>query len=446
MKTRFFWFTYLVSLLAVISIYLILYFQYKIPITILDIFQIILPILLISLVLTIIFSQVMWVPVDRFMEKFPEYTDIEKDSMVRVLQRIYKRYENTLAEKQARLSILMDLLNNLDEGVLIIDQEEKVFFHNYSSASILHFSIQTSEKHLWEIIRSTELMDQIRKTIHGKQTFQGEIQLISPMEVSIRYKIIPLKDQSDKMGWKTLIFIQDATNIRRLEKVRSDFVANVSHELKSPLTAILGYSELLTGTDENDPLKLKRYSLTIHDNVLRLIEIVDDLLLLSKIETGEFLQKTTFSIQDLFNELEELYKQKLVQKKIQWLTSLENSSMTLYADKFRIRQMLINLVDNAIKFSHEEGSIHLRAKKEKKGILLTIQDNGIGIPFIDQERIFERFYQVDKARSSHSEGTGLGLSIVKHIVEQHQGNVSVESHLGKGSIFSIYLPQSIEET
>ncbi|MCE5223662.1 GHKL domain-containing protein [bacterium] len=441
MKNRFFWFTYVVSCLSVLAVCLILYFQGSDQILWIDLLQVVAPVLIISLILTIIFSQVMWSPIDKFMESFPEYTDIEKRSLVKILQRVQTRYDINLSDNQSKLKVLLGLINQLQEGVVIVDQDEKVYFHNSAAASILHFSLQPSEKWLWEIIRSTELMDHIRKTIHEKQEFQGESKLIIPQETSVLYKIIPLPSQANESGWKVLLLVQDITNIRKLEKVRSDFIGNVSHELKSPLTAILGYSEMLSSEEKIEPEKQKHYSKIIHNNVVRLIDIVNDLLVLSKIETGESLQKTTFSIQELFKDIEELYRKKLNKKSIQFSFELDKPDLTLHADKLRVRQLLINLIDNAVKFTQDFGMITLNAKKVSHEIVISVSDTGIGIPFIEQERIFERFYQVDKARTGESEGTGLGLSIVKHIVEEHNGSVTVESEFGKGSKFTVVLPE-----
>jgi two-component system phosphate regulon sensor histidine kinase PhoR len=203
---------------------------------------------------------------------------------------------------------------------------------------------------------------------------------------------------------------------------------------------MLGYSEMLSSENNLELEKQKHYSKIIHNNVIRLIEIVNDLLILSKIETGESLQKTTFGIQELFKDIEELYRKKLNKKSIRFSFELDKPDLTLHADKLRIRQLLINLMDNAVKFTQDHGAITLTAKKEAREIIISVNDTGIGIPFIEQERIFERFYQVDKARTIDSEGTGLGLSIVKHIAESHNGTVFVESQLGKGSTFTVHIP------
>jgi len=440
MKKRFFWFTYIVSSLSAFSIWLMMIIQGSAAFSWSDFIQIVIPVFILTLLLTIIFTHVMWQPIDQFMESQPEYTDIEKDSIVKILQRIMQRYDSALFENQNRLSILLSLMNHLQEGVVIINQDEKIDFHNSAAASILHFSIQPSEKWLYEVIRSTELMDRIRKTIHERKQFLGEAKLIIPQETTVLYTIVPLTKQANQSGWKALLLIQDITSIRKLEKVRTDFIGNVSHELKSPLTAMLGYSELLASAEKIDPERQKHYSQILHHNVVRLIDIVNDLLILTKIESGESLQKTTFSLFDLIRELEELLKKKLSDKNLQ-MKILIDKTITLHADKIKIRQVLINLLDNAVKFTKEQGIITVSATKDNGKILISVQDNGIGIPYVEQSRIFERFYQVDKARTGEVEGTGLGLSIVKHIVEDHGGNIKLESELGKGSRFTVILPE-----
>jgi two-component system phosphate regulon sensor histidine kinase PhoR len=253
MKKRFFWFTYIVSSLSAFSIWLMMIIQSSAAFSWSDFIQIVIPVFILTLLLTIIFTHVMWQPIDQFMESQPEYTDIEKDSLVKILQRIMQRYDSALFENQNRLSILLSLMNHLQEGVVIINQDEKIDFHNSAAASILHFSIQPSEKWLYEVIRSTELMDRIRKTIHERKQFLGEAKLIIPQETTVLYTIVPLTKQANQSGWKALLLIQDITSIRKLEKVRTDFIGNVSHELKSPLTAMLGYSELLASAEKIDP-------------------------------------------------------------------------------------------------------------------------------------------------------------------------------------------------
>ena len=370
MKKRFLWFTFLVSFLSVVALYFIILFHYDIPLTWSDILMITIPLFIIIGFVSYIFNLVMWQPIDQFMESLPEYTDIEKDSMVRVLNRIIKRYDKQAIDTYSQLSILYNMLNHVEEGIIILNQDESLFFYNYTASSVFHIAMNEQQKWLWEIIRSTELLEVIRKTIHEKKDFFGEITLLTPLETTISYQSLPLTDRQSGTVWKSLFCFRDVTKIKKLEMVRSDFVSNVSHELKSPLTAMLGYSELLLADEAIEPSRQQKYHALLHKNVLQLIEIVNDLLVLSKIENGEKVNLTTFSLTELFHELEELFTQKIKEKSHQVSFELNPPELSMHADKLRIRQMLVNLIDNAIKFTPSNGSILVSAKKETKEIII----------------------------------------------------------------------------
>jgi two-component system phosphate regulon sensor histidine kinase PhoR len=234
----------------------------------------------------------------------------------------------------------------------------------------------------------------------------------------------------------------DITRLKELEKIRQDFVANVSHELRTPLTTIKGYAETLLDGALKEDVALQFVSV-IKRHTDRLTKIVEDLLTLSTIESKEFhLKKERLSISELIRDAVDFVKEAADKKKISISEKETTSSLMVEADRNYLEQVLVNLLDNAIKYGREGGEIEIStAEKDQKEIEISVRDNGMGIPREDLPRVFERFYRVDKGRSQALGGTGLGLSIVKHIVQAHAGRVWAESQLGEGSTFYFTLPR-----
>jgi two-component system phosphate regulon sensor histidine kinase PhoR len=238
-----------------------------------------------------------------------------------------------------------------------------------------------------------------------------------------------------------LIVIHDITEIRRLETMRRDFVANVSHELKTPLTSIKGFVETLLSGALEDKDNNRNFLKIIQDHTYRLDKLVNDLLSLSNLESkGIIIRKADFNLNTQAKEVILGFKSQLKNKNIEIINQLSHD-FKVNADQDRIEQVFVNLIDNAIKFNKERGFIKIYTQDLDKDVKVIIEDSGTGIPQKDIPRIFERFYRVDKARSRELGGTGLGLSIVKHIIELHGGSVGVESTEGLGSKFWFILPK-----
>jgi two-component system phosphate regulon sensor histidine kinase PhoR len=237
--------------------------------------------------------------------------------------------------------------------------------------------------------------------------------------------------------------LHDITRLKELEAIRKDFVANVSHELRTPLTSIRGFAETLLDGALEDRNNNRRFVEIIKSHALRLSELTMDLLTLATLESESFqLKPEGIDLPALVHEVLESFRPLGLTKRQDLEAVIEPGLPQIKADRDRIRQVLINLLDNAVKFTAEEGKISLevRLSAEGTGVEMHVKDRGIGIPSSDLPRIFERFYRVDKARSREQGGTGLGLAIVKHIVEAHRGHVSVKSTLGQGSDFCVTLP------
>jgi two-component system phosphate regulon sensor histidine kinase PhoR len=238
-----------------------------------------------------------------------------------------------------------------------------------------------------------------------------------------------------------VLVLHDISELRRLERVRRDFVANVSHEFKTPLTAIQGFAETLLGGALDDTANRKRFVEIIRDHSARLARLTDDLLKLSLIEAGKLeLEFRPVKVAGLLDSCLETTRLKAAQKQLTLSVECPASLPAVRGDARRLAEVLQNILDNAVQYTAEGGTISIRARAEDHLVRIAVSDTGIGIPRDEQQRIFERFYRVDAARSREAGGTGLGLSIAKHLVEAHGGRIEVESEVGQGSTFSVLLP------
>jgi two-component system phosphate regulon sensor histidine kinase PhoR len=264
-----------------------------------------------------------------------------------------------------------------------------------------------------------------------------EIAIDFPTKKYLRIKATRVINFNKNLG--VMLFIQDITKIKSLEQIRSDFVANVSHELKSPLTSIKGFAETLKYV-EDKPTREKFLDI-IYIESERLTRLINDILILSELENTESyinFEKLDVnkSIEEIFYIMEPAAKGKNINIKLE----LETNPITIYGDRDKFKQMMINLVDNGIKYTNAEGLVTIKTLYSDKRVKIAIKDNGIGIPKKNIERLFERFYRVDKGRSREMGGTGLGLAIVKHIVYLFNGEINVESSVGHGTSFTLDFP------
>jgi two-component system phosphate regulon sensor histidine kinase PhoR len=241
-------------------------------------------------------------------------------------------------------------------------------------------------------------------------------------------------------GEGTVSIFYDITELKNIEKVKKDLVSNVSHEMRTPLTAIKGYAETLR--NEVDTVPGKKYLETIQRNTDRLINIVSDLLLLSNLEEEAVLELEDIDLGGFLENVIRIFDQKLKDKQLSLVIDVKDNLAPIKADLFKLEQMMLNLLDNAVKYT-DCGKITVSMDVDNKRVRIQVRDTGIGIPKDDIPRIFERFYVVDKSRSRRFGGTGLGLSIVKHIVLLHHGTIDVESALGKGTSVTVTLPTDL---
>lgn len=237
-----------------------------------------------------------------------------------------------------------------------------------------------------------------------------------------------------------LLVFNDITELKKLEQIRKDFVANVSHELKTPITSIKGFSETLLDGAMEDKETLEEFLRIILKESHRLQTLIQDLLDLSKLEQHHFaLNKEEFNLMEILNKATKMLEGRAEAKNIKLLFPQANEIVQIEGDRSRLTQVFLNLITNAVIYTPNDGEITVYAVEKKKKIEIRIQDTGIGIEQEEIPRIFERFYRVDKARSRNSGGTGLGLAIVKHLVELHRGTIQVESEMGEGTTFTVIL-------
>jgi two-component system, OmpR family, phosphate regulon sensor histidine kinase PhoR len=334
------------------------------------------------------------------------------------------------------------ILTGMVEGVLAVDHELRVTFCNVSFARAigLHGPVAPGVPVL-HLVRNPDFLEVLRTVLTGGESVKQRMQLPAADGRSFEVQAAPLEEGSPTSG--AMAILHDITDLERLERVRKDFVANVSHELRTPLTAIRGYAETLLDGALDDPQHRRRFVEIIQSHAIRLNNIASDLLALSELESGRpavapgklsVVATLEAAMRTVESEAE------MRQVSLGWGTV---EDVEVMGNKIKLEQAFVNLLDNAVKFNRPGGEVWVEACRTAQGMVrVTIADSGIGIPSQDLPRIFERFYRVDKARSRAVGGTGLGLSIVKHVVEQMQGTVSVESQLGKGSRFMVFLPQA----
>jgi len=364
----------------------------------------------------------------------------EVGELALTLNKMAQDIEDKVKEVNTQNQHLKAILNSMIEGVIVIDNKGKVVSVNPTIEKIFQVSkAQVEEKDFLEGVRNNEINEIVVSVIKEGKLVSGEIALNWPVQRIFQVNASPLFSQEAISG--CLLVIHDITEIRRLETMRRDFVANVSHELKTPLTSIKGFVETLLEGAIDDKENNRHFLEIIKEHADRLDTLISDLLDLSALESREIgPKKEKFNLHKLTQDILSGFKSQLKKKNIEAKNDLP-VDLTLSAEKDKIEQVLVNLIDNAIKFNREKGKIMIYSEDSAGGIKVTVEDSGIGIAEKDAPRIFERFYRVDKGRLREMGGTGLGLSIVKHIIELHGGNVAVESIEGLGSKFFFILPK-----
>jgi two-component system, OmpR family, phosphate regulon sensor histidine kinase PhoR len=324
---------------------------------------------------------------------------------------------------------LTSIISSLQEGLLVLDRDDRVLLCNESFKRIVSDG-HMEGKFFWEIFREPRFDEMIRKVRSTRRNLMEEIEF--------RQKVYLCSATFLESEGEIAMVFHDITQIKNLERIKTDFVLNVSHELRTPLTAIKGFAETLQEVTKDE--EAGHYVAIISRNTDRLINIINDLLSISELGSRDVEREfTEVDLRNLVEHVIKTFSQRVGQKNLYLKLTSDEDLPRIKADPFRLEQMFINLIDNAVKYS-EKGGIDITLKPDKQGVSIAVKDTGIGIPQEHLTRIFERFYVVDKSRSKKMGGTGLGLSIVKHVVMMHKGTIDVESTVGVGSTFTVTLP------
>lgn len=363
----------------------------------------------------------------------------EIGEVAKAVNRMGASLREQMKEISANRDRLETILSTMVEGVIVFDEEGKTVLANPAAQRMLSLGRDNwAGRSDLELVRNIELHDKIRIARQEKRVQEYELKTVLPEEKLLSASIVPLRPgEQDRSG--VLVVFRDITRLRRLEEIRADFAANVSHEMRTPLTAIRGYAETLLDGAYRDTETAVRFLKIIHRESERLNNLIEDVLMLSQIESGRAdIEFAPVDVAGLAAEVLESLLDRLSTHKLKLEVSPDLPPAT--GDRGLLRQALFNLLDNSLKYTPAYGEITLGADREEDLLRIYVSDNGIGIPLAAQDRIFERFYRVDRARSRSLGGTGLGLAIVKHIVEAHRGRLKLESREGQGTTVSLYIP------
>jgi two-component system phosphate regulon sensor histidine kinase PhoR len=374
-------------------------------------------------------------------QRLPAPDSEELAGLAESFNRMAAQIENRMQEVVRQRNQLEVVLSSMQEGVIAVDREERVISLNPAAALWFGLPLDRARgRSLQEIIRNLAIQKFVARSLATGVPAEEDMAVFQNGERILNVRSTPLQGAgSETFG--SLIVFNDVTQLRRLEDMRRDFVANVSHELKTPLTAIKGFVETLH-QGQADPEEARRFLGIIAKHVDRLNVIIQDLLMLSRIEDQAEraeIKRETVRLHDVFANAVQICRPAAEAKRIR-IRVTGDETITASVDPVLLEQAVVNLLDNAVKYSDPEREVEISGRAADREIRIRVQDQGVGIERRHLPRLFERFYRVDKARSRAVGGTGLGLAIVKHIAQAHGGHVSVESTVGEGSRFTIHLP------
>lgn len=365
----------------------------------------------------------------------------ELATLARAFNTMAEHLQDKMQDLEREQATRVSILESMAEGLIAVDRQGRILLMNASARRIFHLAPGTGEgKHLLEVIRRPDLLALIEECDRSQETtvFRRELALGSPPMI-LMVEAVPFRKGMERSG--ILMVLHDVTELRHLERVRQEFVTNVSHELRTPLTAIRGYVETLLEEAVEEPKRARPFLDVVARHGERMSRLIDDLLDLSNIEGGRIhLERVPVHLAEVAEQVCALYQEAAAKKGITLHLEVPEDLPAVWADRDRLQQILINLVDNATKFT-STGQVKLFARRVHRDFVeIVVSDTGTGIPSTDLPRITERFYRVDQARSRELGGTGLGLSIVKHLVHAHGGDLHIDSELGRGTRVTFILP------
>jgi two-component system phosphate regulon sensor histidine kinase PhoR len=368
---------------------------------------------------------------------------VQTQRVALTLENIAKR-QQTLDQKVSEGAFGTQIIfRAMQDGLLVVDAERRITLVNETLGQLFGLREISVGANLLETVRDATLDQLIAETLRGGEARQCELVLADSTDNSARYielNAVPMKNDRSEITGAVVLF-HDITELKQLDQVRRDFVANVSHELRTPLSILHGYIETLRDNPKTAREELARILEIMERHSKRLALLVDDLLVLAQLESASpNVHFGKVRVAELFRNVMRDWEKKFAEKELKVILDLSAKLPAIRGDETRLQEVLYNLLDNAVKYSHRHGEIHLQAERHGHEIVLSVSDNGVGIGQDDLPRIFERFYRVDKARSRALGGTGLGLSIVKHIAQLHGGRVEAESELDGGTTVRVFIP------
>lgn len=342
-------------------------------------------------------------------------------------------------EKTSR-PVLSKILETMRESVLVIGEDTRILASNaaaYNAFARKNGALE--DKRLSEVIRDLNLHEAFRKALEDDEFSDLKLEILGTEKRKYDVHIAPFELDGEKSA---VGVFYDITQIEHLERVRQEFFSNISHELRTPLTSIMAFVETLEDGAIEDEENNRRFLGVIRRNAERMHRLIDDVLELSSIESGIIeINAKQISLASLVGEVFTNLSNKAGERGIKLINEVP-AEAKVFADAVRLEQMLTNLIDNAVKFNREQGNVTVSFAKNGTKDLISVEDTGEGISGEHLQRIFERFYRTDRARSREIGGTGLGLAIVKHLARLHGGEISVSSNVGKGTVFTVELPQN----
>ena len=361
------------------------------------------------------------------------------DALGASMNRTAAHLDETIRTLTEERNLSTAILGSMVEGVAVVNGSERLLFANQGFAGILNLKFPPkSGSALVEIVRQTELIEAVRHVLHGESRVEAEIVMGTLRQKYFAATVASVR-AGDTLG--AVVVLHDITELRRLERVRRDFVANVSHEFRTPLTAIQGFAETLLAGAIDDAQNRVRFLEIILEHARRLARLTEDLLRLSQMDSDRLeLEIDEVSVSQIVDSCLATAQHRALENGLTLTVKMPSNLPSIAGDRRRLAEVLQNLLDNARQYTLPGGEIVLSVEAHELEVVFTVSDTGIGIPRTDQSRIFERFYRVDAARSREAGGTGLGLAIAKHLIEAQGGRIWVESELGKGSHFHFSVP------
>ncbi len=376
-----------------------------------------------------------------FKKRISYHADDEMGVLVEAFNRMSEHIEKGINEISEVKNRLEALLTNTVNGIMMVDMDGKIIYTNPAAEIMLDIGKDICGRKYIEVISDYDLLATIEKVMRELKPVRKKTVMHVLGGKTIELNVVPILNEEIK-SQGVLVVLNDITELKQLEKIRQDFVANVSHELKTPVAAISGFAETLRDDNGENPENVREFSRIIYDESQRLARLINGLLELSRIESDSTaIARQKVDLNQLVADTMELMRNKNEEGGPPLLYTPSRNLPPINSDPDMIAQVMINLLDNAVKYSRGTGEIKVQVEEQADNIRISVADQGIGIPEPEIGRVFERFYRVDKARSRKTGGTGLGLAIVKHLVEKLGGKVWVESEYERGSTFYFTLPK-----